>query len=178
MANYYLISSLPMLEFDTVPIISSKEFMEQATTWYDEDTNFILETLSLVPTCESTNSVIKKWNEWETFLRNKLTLKRSSDLSVDAEEFLREDKDFFSEVEKGIQEVASLSSPRDKEMALDKLRWQVLEDLDAGFTFEFEKLCVYKLKLLILEKWQNRSNEIGKEEFDKIVKNVYGTQES
>ena len=65
---------------------------------------------------------------------------------------------------------------RDEEIALEKmldlLRWRFLEEMETGHMFDFDGLCIYKLKLSLLEKYRYRKAELGKDNFNLALKRV------
>ena len=90
-----------------------------------------------------------------------------------AENQIRDELDFFSEIEKGVQDAFSKSTPLEMENALDVLRWQRLENIETGHVFDFTNLSVYKLKLMLCEKYSVLNKEKGAESFDKLVDYIY-----
>lgn len=175
-AFYYLVSSLPMLFLGETPKLSSDEFLAACTDFLTADEINELKKLSLVPPEDylmSTNLSAIYWYNWETCLRNSLVHLRAKGRSKDPETFLREEADFFSEIEKGVQEAFSKSSPLETEKALDRLRWGRLDDMEVGHMFDFCKLCVYKLRLMLCEKQSLLNKEKGSDNFDEIVKYIY-----
>ncbi len=169
MEYYYLVGSLPMLDLDTTPPMSEEEFVAICADWLPKDLLARLGTLSLIPPkdIQKGESATDRWNVWETRLRNALAVRRArregggGDRA--AEKFTRENPDFFSEIEDGVQEAFAKQSPLEREDLLDTLRWRELETLGAGHEFDFDKLCVYKLKLLLLAKRAARNTESGRE---------------
>ena len=129
-----------------------------------------LTQLSLVPAANSStgNRALIAWNDWETCLRNRLALRRGT-ADNNADDYLRHENDFFSEIDAAIQEVAALGNPLECERHLDALRWRRLDDIESGSAFSFDALCVYMVKLQLLEKWQPRDNEHGYENLDLTI---------
>lgn len=168
---YYLVSSLPMLMPDMEPLISSQEFMEQCSDWLNAGEMNTLETLRLIPEVASDDAcgtVPALWNDWETNLRNRLA-KNRADTGQDAEGVQREEQQVYGEIEQGVMEACNQNDPQEKEKTLDNLRWSFLNDLEGAHQFDFDTLCVYKLKLLLREKWTPRTVSTGRAKFDEIV---------
>ena len=46
--------------------------------------------------------------------------------------------------------------PLEREKALDRARWAFLDGFEWSHAFNFEALCIYRCKLMILEKWAAR----------------------
>jgi len=84
-------------------------------------------------------------------------------------------KDYFSEIDRGVQEAFSAKDPKLKEKILDNLRWKELDNLESGHQFDVTKLCIYKLRLMICEKWINRQIEKGETNLESIVEHFYNS---
>lgn len=175
-AFYYLISSLPMLTFGETPRVSSEEFLSACTDFVSAIELKELKELSLIPPEDyswSANQTAIFWYQWETCLRNVLVHLRLKSKGGEWEKYLRAELDFFSEIEKGVQEAFNKSNPLEMENALDRLRWGRLDDMESGHMFDFCKLCIYKLRLLLCEKQGLLNTEKGSRNFDQIVKYIY-----
>lgn len=171
---YYLISSLPMLRFGEKPPVVMDEFMNSCEEWISQKQVERLRKLSITPTDDSsdTNATINDWNTWETCLRNRIARQRGGTLKKDPAPYLRDESDWFSEIDRGVQEAFTAQNPKERERILNQLRWKKLEDAESGHIFDFDQLCVYKLKLMINEKMALENKEEGAENFNKIIQNV------
>jgi len=78
-------------------------------------------------------------------------------------------EEFFSEVDAFLP-AAAAASPADREKAVDQIRWRKLEELDTD-CFDFNHLCIYRLKLLMAEKFSRRNRD-GKALFQQAVETV------
>jgi len=99
-------------------------------------------------------------------LRNALVRVRASALRKEAHPYLSEEKDAFSHLESQIQEAIS-KDPRRMEEQLDRLRWQVLDDLSVGHDFDENALLLYRIKLLLVEKRVGLSPSEGRNLLDR-----------
>jgi Protein of unknown function (DUF2764) len=168
---YYLISSLPMLMFGEKALLSVEEFNETCVDKVSENDLKVLNKLSLVPEAEQTypaGSAAEQWRQWEICLRNRIASHRAPH-GRDIHDYLQEEKACFCDVETGIQEAFGLKNPLERERYFDQMRWNALEDFESGHHFDFDKLCVYKLKLLLLEKWNERQVEQGEKNLDVML---------
>lgn len=177
---YYLVSTLPMLRWFTVNHhewnenipFSSDDFMARCSGWLSESEFRRLNKLSLIPSEDISSPAgysAEKWYVWETCLRNKIVKFRVLSSEKDAEKNIRTESDCFSEIDRGVQEAFTASDPIKREKALDLLRWNMLEDIESGHHFDFDKLCVYKLKLMLREKWIGRDEKKGSENLEYIL---------
>lgn len=170
---YYLISSLPMLTFDEVPSIDTPKFLDFCDGFVLPEELEALTELSLSPSDLDGGSRVSEWSVWETLLRNRLVIKRGKP-GVDTDKYLRNESDCFSEIDKGVQEAYLKSDPLEREDLLDQMRWTRLEDLEVGHEFDFKKLCLYKIKLMLCEKRTGRNKDRGSDNYDNIIETIYG----
>jgi hypothetical protein len=175
---YYLVSSLPLLTLEEKPPFTTEDYLDMCKTFITEQQMHELSELNLAPNYDSAinSKTINNWYEWETCLRNSVTKIRSSVFNKDFSSFLRYEKNYFSEIDKGVQEAYSTNNPLKKEDAIDKLRWTSLDTLEATHQFDFGKLCIYKIRLMLSEKRMKRSEDKGKKNLDNILSELYSTQ--
>lgn len=169
---YYLAASLPMLKKDEMPPVSPEYFMSLCADWLSEEELATISSLTLIPSEKnefSPDSVAFKWTAHETALRNRMLKARAASGAAETEKYLREESSFFTETEKNFQDLTAAANPFEKEKLADSIRWNFLGEMESGHFFDFEKLCVYKLQLLILEKWQTRNVEKGNKELDRLL---------
>jgi hypothetical protein len=171
---YYLISSLPMLSFDEKSLLSIEKFNAACAEQIGVNELGILKKLSLIPTAEEVfpaNTAAERWRQWEICLRNRIASHRAPQ-GKDVHEYLQYEEGCFCEIDAGIQEAFSLKNPLEREKYFDHMRWRALDDFEVGHHFDFDKLCVYKLKLLILEKWNERQVEQGETNLDMMLEQI------
>ena len=71
------------------------------------------------------------------------------------------------------------ADPLEAEKILDRMRWAKLDELEAGRQFDFDRVCIFKLKLLILAKYSGRTPDAGGAALDAILKRLNaGTEEN
>jgi hypothetical protein len=176
---YYLISSLTVPVLGSKPLLSLGKFMESCSEWISESEYRELENVLLIPDYEhiSKNKVVNQWKNWETCLRNRMVTARTGKLNKSAAHYLQEEKDFFSEIERAVQEAYSAGNPMLKEKILDELRWKELNELESGHLFNFDLLCIYKLRLMLCEKWLTRESEKGERNLDAVLLNFYSPED-
>ena len=173
---YYFVSSLPMLEKYAEPFLSTEHFLASCEDWLTADDLSLVKSVELIPTAEKTFSGVSaaaKWNEWEIGLRNKVAKTRAGKLNRELDGCTLPETDTFSELDRAIQDTAAAHNPLEAEKILDDMRWYKVEDLEACHTFDVDKLCVYKIKLMLCEKWLVRNESKGVEQFNQIVDSIY-----
>lgn len=190
---YYLISSLPTLSLDETNKklkIDVDEFSQQCLANVSEDELKLIEQISLIPSStmiegdddgefltnvnNSTSvdtSVAEKWYKWEICLRNAIAKKRAP-RSRDLSDILQTEYDFYSEIERCIQNAYSTNNPLERENMFDKLRWAFLDELENEHQFDFGFLCIYKIKLLLVLKRLQRDESVAYECLESVVENL------
>ena len=176
MAEYYfLVSSLPTLYPWEATSVTTGSFMEACASWLPEEELETLWRLGLEPDTSLAESspVVQRWIAWETCLRNRLAKARAAALGVASDRDLRPDLDFFSAIDRAVQDAHAAADPLARERLLDKLRWSELDDLEAGHYFDFDRLCVYKLKLALREKIAKRDRPSGQDNLEGALRGLY-----
>lgn len=173
---FALKSSLPMLRFDELPPITSARFLEMCEAFVAPKLLHFLEALTLapkeipqveknfkeaaIPTGSSWKSdfiAMEKYVQWEITLRNTLAALRAGKQAKDPAQFQIRDTALDSTAVAAAQNIFGMTAdPLEKERALDLARWNFLDGMEWNHAFNFEALCIYRCKLMILEKWAAR----------------------
>jgi len=165
---YYFISSLPYLRLGEEPKIRSEEFLDLCSYCLDQEIGEQLKDVQLIPREDSFFAVERVWNAFDTCMRNALVRVRASRVKREGSPYIREEKDAFSHIESQIQDAWS-KDPLSMEEQLDRLRWQVLEDLAVGHNFDENALFLYRVKLLLLEKRLGLNPSEGQIQLDRSL---------
>ena len=171
MAQYFfLASSLPALQFGSAAPISLDDFHARCASAMPQKEFELIQRTALLPGDISgfqDNALTVKFWTWATVLRNALMPLRAN--GKDYSSFLREEKDAFSEIQALVSSVGSAPNPLEAEKFLDSARWECIERILGPESFSFNALCAYKLQLLLLEKYNNRTLERGEQNLDSIL---------
>ncbi|HBC87426.1 MAG TPA: hypothetical protein DCZ94_10765 [Lentisphaeria bacterium] len=170
LAYYYLLSSLPLLRKGEQPPITSEYLLSSCSQMLGPKTADWLMQVKLFPEKENPfgkSSAVNKWYIWEKELRNRLAKFRA--LRLEREYGNGENGNSIADIDRSIEEILSTSNPLEREKLLDALRWRALDGFEFGHDFDFDLLCIYRIKLLLLEKWIGREQRKGLENLDAIV---------
>ena len=168
---YYLIASLPMLEFDAKPLISYEAFLTSCREQLNDSDFKILNRATIEP-CEDAEDLSFTLREWKRFgiiLRNEIAKQRSSRMSKDVTKDLRGEGYSDPLLAASVHWIIDQESPIDKERFLDKIRWEKIEELARGHYFDMDFLITYALKLQILRRWQTIDKEGGMQILENLV---------
>ena len=162
---YYLTASLPHLEFPKETPISRGEFLDECAKWASEKDIMILKDIEIddIESTDGDRNVVGRWKEYILTLKMRIATVRGSP------ERARAGANADSEL-KGIFEKAD---PLEMETAIEKLRWDFLEDEEASHHFDLWFLSIYLLKIQILERLGSFGIQKGRTVFEKLceVKN-------
>jgi len=118
------------------------------------------------PSCEAE----RRWNAWEISLRNHLVLYRAPRLHWDEHRYLQpEGPEVFESLDSQVSEALQRHHPLATERYLFELRWARIEDLEADYAFDFNRLVLYRLKLLLLEAHRAPDKARGREQLARFV---------
>ena len=176
---YFLVSSLPALREGQAPPFSSEDLISRCCSWLSEKEMGILRKMSLVPDMlgeKPTPATLAEWKSWETSMRNRIAKTRKPTFQTDPASHLGNETNYYSAIERGVQDAFASADPLSREKLLDGMRWKKLEDLEAGHMFDFDTICIYMLKLMIMEKSSPRTVQKGTESFDEIMNNTFNNK--
>lgn len=168
---YYLICSLPFIRQEEAPPINSGEFRSLCREHVSASDLRLLDAAALIPAKGAAfpaASAFSCWLEREKILRRRLAAFRTERKSGNPGKTGGK-SDEFADIDRCILDAYAKPDPALREKCFDSLRWHWLDELEFGHYFDVDKLLIYKLRLLLHEKWQGRNNERGYENFDRIV---------
>jgi len=170
---YYTIASLPMLSYDEHPVLKVADYLADCHKWLKPAEWDLFSSASLIPDSrmESESSVADEFRKWEISLRNELVLLRASAMGLDAEEFI-EKSERYPDTASLASHAFKQESPMDAEDALNRGRWQFLENLKVGHFFDLDFLILYSLQLQILERKSCFDEETGFARYQEIYQNI------
>ena len=161
-----------MLLFDAAPPMTSEVFLEYCEVFLKPSLVQFLRELTIAPRALTKfadpvifedrpedrasgphSVVLAQYARWEIALRNMLAKLRGAKLGLDPEPNLVKLSVFEFTAETAARNAFGMSDPLERERALDRARWTFFDDMEWRHLFDFEALCIYRCKLLILEKW-------------------------
>ena len=152
----YLISSLPLLRFGARTPFSFAKFLQICAELLSRPDLKILQGLCVsgdYTEAAASSAVFKKWQRFDTCLRNELATIRAERRHLDPARYLRGEKCYDPFIARIAITAYRAAALLEAEMLLDEQRWRALDTFNFGHYFDLECLVVYALKLLILERW-------------------------
>jgi len=162
---YYLIASLPMLEFGMKMPFSYSDFLIQCREQLSPTDIGIIERITIGPfeTIEDPLSTFQEWKRFDRALRNEIVRYRAARKAKDPIQYLR-GENYPDPFVSGFAHLAvNQDSPIEAELYLDRVRWEKIEELESGHYFDIGYLVTYALRLQILERWDRINSDSGTE---------------
>ncbi|HQC53739.1 MAG TPA: DUF2764 family protein [Lentisphaeria bacterium] len=166
---FYFISSLPALRWGEKPPLRYDAFLTACQEQLGPELTAQLKAISLIPGGQPASTTLAAWEDWETYLRNAIAESRAAKLRKNAAAWLRAGNGLYPGDRKRLEDALNQPTPRDREQAIDLLRWQQLEHLAAMHQFDVAALELYTLKLLLSEKHAGRNLDAGKKAYQQLV---------
>ena len=116
--------------------------------------------------------VYREMRDFDRFLKLRIAEKRQEKLGTSL--VLPQVDEFHSEVDFALPGAAASGDPLERERMIDLIRWQKIDDLEAGHELDFTALCCYRMRLVSLEKYRKRSSGEGNSIFETAVDKLSG----
>lgn len=136
--------------------ITSPEFLTTCQLHLSPEQVDILRATTPEPNGEPATEVEREWLAWETYFRNAIAAERASKSGNRTEEWLRHETDVFPGVRKQLSDAFSAANPAERALAIDRLRWNKLDDIQSRHLFDFGALVLYRIRLQIAERWTRK----------------------
>ena len=135
-----------------------------------------LDELAEPGTGDADHPFVRAWRGRDTQLRNVLAHARAARSRRDASRWLREETGFDATLERRASEAFARGDPQQRELALDRLRWEGLDEL-AGFDpFSGTAVLAYAMKLRLVERWAAMDEQAGAETAEALIAREAETQ--
>ena len=169
MKHYYLVASLPTLVLGEPPAFGTEEMAAKCANVLSDSERQELALVLEGRESESANPFLAAWMEIDTQLRNSIARVRASKLSVESRPYLHEHRDFNVGLEKAVTDAYTKPNPYEREMEIDRFRWETLDEMVLTRRFSFDDVLAWALKLRIAERWAKMTEEAGREHFEKLA---------
>ncbi|MBL7072888.1 MAG: DUF2764 family protein [Candidatus Omnitrophica bacterium] len=153
---YYLVASLPHLEFKDAPPIKKEVFKEECRKWLSPRD---LETLRSAKISASgkdalDTKVVLDWKTFDSELRRLLSEERAGNKITGSDS-----------ISSALEAALSEGTPLQKEIKYEKVRWDFLDAASKQHFFDINWLSVYFLKLQILDRLAAFDKDKGEKVF-------------
>ena len=112
---------------------------------------------------------MRAWLESETSLRNAVARVRADRRGVEAAPYIRSGEKFDATMLRMVDEAFGRATPAERELDLDRFRWQTIELLAGLNPFALSAVLAYGLKLKLVQRWARLSAEAGRQRLEELV---------
>ena len=159
---------LPVLVPGSVPELSVAEFDAMAG---EELSDRKFAQLLSADDPETPVAVYAAMRQFRDCLNYRIALIRAEKLKLN--EHFEVPGELYGEIDFALSSAVS-ATPSDREKLIDAALWCKLDDLETGHEMDFEYLCIYRMRLQILEKYCGRSVEAGRGNFEAALEKLAG----
>lgn len=158
MSFYYLIASLPLLALNEKPSLTQEDYQTLCREQLSGRDAVAAERLASGPDYGDRDvgvlhPFVTALQARETQLRNASARIRAERRKADATDSLRPHTGFDTAIEEGVENAFALSTPLEREKALDRLRWNILDELAGVDPFSPSVALAYAVKLRLAWRW-------------------------
>ncbi len=169
MNYYYLVASLPMLSLGKEPILGAEAFVTLCRDHLIPADQSAVEALLTRRGEGCGHPFVVAWREGETRLRNAVVRVRADRRGVEASLFVRPVEGVDVALLSAVEAAFGRATPAERELDLDRVRWQMIEVLAGLDMFSSESVLAYALKLDIAHRWARLSAEVGQQRLEEWV---------
>lgn len=161
--HYYLLAQLPTLSFGKEPGMSIDRFLSEAEKWLGAGDYKTLSSIDLLSVAieKGDRADLKRYKKFEHALRMDIAAFREAQ---------RKETEFkpasfpISAIKEG--------NPLEIETRFMEFRWQFLDDMEREHHFDFTKIIIYFLKLLLLQRYFTFDKDKGLKKFQMLYHEV------
>ena len=172
MSFYYFVASLPTLELGAPAPISVAAFGDEVVRLLPAEAAAEWQALQRGDGSSAASAFAARWRDTEAQLRNTIARNRAARRNVEVTSHLRPQTSFSVYLEHAVAEAYSKPHPLERELALDRFRWNFLDELVRTSPFGLEAVLAYGLKLRLVERWQGLTDEAGRAALREAVQRV------
>ena len=171
----YFLASLPALSFSNpagAPELA--QFRQLCIDRLAPEESAVIRVLPLLPgpiasQLGSRHEVLRQWYAWMTVLLNAQVQWRARRLDGGVNGWRRPEEEAFPGDLKRLETVLALPEPSQRQDGWEAMQWDFLSGLEATRYYDFQKLLIYALKLLLLEKRRSYDRRRGRQVMDDIL---------
>ncbi len=168
MTYYYLVASLVPLTLDGDVSSTPEGFFELCKNMLTSQDRKDLEYVINGQPEYARHPFVRKWLRSENQLKNAIVVARTARLNIDSHQFLRGNEEIDIKDAKAITGALNKQYPLEKELALDKYRWKLLDEMANDDFFGMPSIFSYVLKLKLIMRWKSLNDEKGRDVLEKL----------
>ena len=169
MNYYFLVASLPMLAFGSPPPLAEPAFLERCREQLTPDDWAVLTAVWERDGEGATHPFVTAWRDRETQLRNAVARQRGARIGRDPQPYLRPAAGLDMRLAARVVDAFARPTPLDREMDIDRVRWDMLEELAGLNPFSLHAVLAYAARLRIAARWSRMETDAGRRRMDECV---------
>ena len=172
MSYYYFVASLPTLELGAPAPTSVSAYGDEVRRLLPAEVSAEYHALLGGEGAAARSSFAARWRDSEAQLRNTVARTRATRRNVEVAPYLRPQSAFSVFLDQAVADAYSKPHPLERELALDRFRWNFLDELVRTSPFGLEAVLAYGLKLRMVERWQGLKDDAGRAALLQAVNDV------
>ncbi len=169
MSHYYLVASLPVIKPGEPPPLRTEDFVRDCAGLLSDHELADLKAVLFGEAERGFDPFMERWYGAATQIGNAVARGRAGKLGIEARPYLRDAFNYSSIIDKMVVDALAHENPLEKEKALDRCRFAVVDELAGLNAFDFSKVLAFAVKLKIAERWQLLDAVKGQEEVEAII---------
>ncbi len=161
MKVYYLVASLPPVALGEPPPWTPEEFLFHCQGALDPDAWCELSLIVEGRAEEGASEFAAWWVSLDAQLRNIQARFRAGRLNIEARPYLRTHSGYDVAAGQAVTDAMTRTQPLERELALDRCRWNALEERILHDPFGLDVVMAYAVRLRLMERWARLSDEEG-----------------
>jgi len=166
---YYLTASLPELTLGEAPPYTPEDFLFHCQGTLSTDDLEELRCVVENRLDDAQSDFTRRWKNLDTQMRNSVARIRANRLGVDVRPYTRPHSGYSMAAEHAVADAMSRSHLLERVTALDRSRWNALDELTEGERFGFEAVLAFAVKLRLMERWARLSEDAGRERVETFI---------
>jgi len=166
---YYLVASLPALVLGENPPVAPESFRFSCIGVLNESDLRDLDLILAGRADQGASEFAQSWFAADAQLRNAVARQRGTRLGVEARGYQKDHPGFSVSIEKAVTDAFAKGHPLERELTLDRTRWQLLDELTLKEPFGLPAVLAFAVKLQLATRWAQLKDEEGLKRVEDLV---------
>lgn len=172
MNHYYLVASLPTLVLGEPPPLPPEAILHKCANLLEQSELDELRRVLEGRVGEGVSEFSRRWVRADTQLRNAAARVRAGRLAAEPKRYLREHAGFDTYIEKAVTDAYAKPNPLERELAIDRHRWQMLDEMILTEPFGLAAVLAWALKLRIVTRWAGMEEDAGRQNVADVLEEM------
>jgi len=165
---YYFAATFPALSMDTAPEWTLDQFAMRCRDHLAPDDLLALDEF-LNESTSPRHPFLQSWQVAETCLRNAIVKARAERLRSNPAQYAQPQQGIDLQMAEVVADAFDHPSPLERELILNRYRWQKADELAGYNTFSISAVLAYAIKLRLAEQWSKMSEAEGSKKIKELV---------